>query len=226
MIPIIDFDRLIEQHLRRESWPKTPGRYYPSEIGGCMRKIWYSYKYPVEIDSDRIKIFHLGNMLHDFIVDVLKSEKTPEVELLNSEVPFKIQIGEITVSGRVDDLLLVKAERKEYLVEVKSTKWLEGAKEPNTVHEMQLQMYMHGLGVYNGLLLYLEKNTLKSNVFEIPYKPALAQEALKRFRALHEHVTQDKLPLPKARLQDALRWQCSYCDYREKCEQEGQRKNI
>jgi CRISPR-associated exonuclease Cas4 len=218
---MIDFDRLIEQHLRRDSWPKTPGRYYPSEIGGCMRKIWYSYKHPVEMDGDKVRVFHLGNMLHDFIAEVLRSEKTPEVELLDSEMPFRLNVGsDIVVSGRVDDILLIKAEGKRYLVEVKSTKWLDRTKEPNAIHEMQLQMYMHGLNIHNGLLLYLDKNTLRSRVFEMPYRPEVAQEALRRFQTLHEHITQGKLPMPEARLQDALKWQCSYCDYRERCENE------
>ena len=105
---MIDFDRLIDQHLHREFRPKEIGRYYPSEIGMCLRKLWYSYKYPKEVEADLVKVFEAGNILHNFIVDVLKSDRTPEVELLESEFPFELKMQDFVVSGRIDDLLLLK----------------------------------------------------------------------------------------------------------------------
>src|SRR3989337_1930842 len=51
---MIDFNRLIDQFLHRELKPKEIGRYYPSEIGMCMRKLWYSYKFPKEVEADLI----------------------------------------------------------------------------------------------------------------------------------------------------------------------------
>ena len=215
---MIDFNRLIEQHLHREPWPKTPGRYYPSEIGGCMRRIWYSYKHPVAPDGDKVKIFHMGNMIHNFIVDVLMSKKTPEVELLESEMPVRIQMGDITISGRIDDLMHVKAEGKEYLVEVKSTKWLESTKKPNHIHQMQLQLYMHAQGIPRGILLYIEKNTLKTKSFLVKYAPELAQQALQRFRILHDYIKSDTIPPAEAKQNEKIKWQGSYCDYRDRCD--------
>ena len=215
---MIDFDKLIEKYLHSEPWPKTPGRYYPSEIGGCMRKVWYSYKHPVTPDGDLRKIFHMGNIIHNFVVDVLMSEKTPEVRLVESELPVKIMMGDITISGRIDDLMHVKAEGKDYLVEVKSTKWLEATKEPSPVHVMQLQLYMHGQGIHNGILLYIEKNTLKTKSFEIAYDAGQASTALERFRKLHGHVKGNTLPAPEAKQQDSIKWQCSYCDYKDRCD--------
>ncbi len=48
---MIDFDKLVDQGtVTREFKPKQIGRYYPSEVGTCIRKVWYSYKYPQEID--------------------------------------------------------------------------------------------------------------------------------------------------------------------------------
>jgi hypothetical protein len=35
---MIDFNKLIDQHLVRKFRPKKVGRYYPSGIGDCLRK--------------------------------------------------------------------------------------------------------------------------------------------------------------------------------------------
>lgn len=218
---MIDFDRLIEQHLKRESYPKTTGRYYPSEIGGCMRKIWFSYKQPVAPQADTVRIFHLGNMIHSFIAEVLMSDKTPEVELVQSEVPVKMTFGDITVSGRIDDLMRVKADGKEYLLEVKSTKWLGRQNEPSPIHMMQLQLYMHAQDVPRGILLYMEKNTLKSKSFEVAYEPDMAHAAIERFKKLHAHVKDNSMPPAEAMAGDGTRWMCDYCDYRGVCEKAG-----
>ncbi|MBI3190501.1 hypothetical protein HYZ41_02235 [archaeon] len=103
---MIDFDHMIDNYLKKEHRPKGMGRYYPSEIGLCMRKTWYSYKFPQETQPDLIKVFEVGNIMHDFVVQVLKSEKNPEVELIKSEFPFHHQVDDFVISGRIDNLIL------------------------------------------------------------------------------------------------------------------------
>ena len=77
---MIDFNKMVERHLEREHKPKEIGRYYPSEIGSCIRKTWYSYKYPQQISLELMKIFEVGNIMHGFVVEVLKSEKNREIQ--------------------------------------------------------------------------------------------------------------------------------------------------
>lgn len=215
---MIDFNNLISKYLRRELKTKTIGRYYPSEAGACVRKAWYSYKFPKETEEELIKIFEVGNMFHDFIVDVLKSEKNPEVELLKEEMPFQVEVDDFIVSGRIDDLVLITMSGKSVLVEVKSTKSIAYTKKPNKSHEMQLQIYMHFTGVHNGMVLYLEKNTLQSKAFTVDYDKAVAEKAMERFRHLHNFLKEDKLPEPEAKLKADERWMCSYCNYKQECD--------
>ena len=54
---MVDFNKLIDSHLARELSYKKLGRYYPSEIGGCMRKTWYSYKKPKPTDVEKRKFY-------------------------------------------------------------------------------------------------------------------------------------------------------------------------
>ena len=214
---MINFDEMIDNHLKREQYAKAIGRYYPSDIGRCLRKTWYSYKSPIEIGPDLVKIFHLGNILHDFVVQVLQSEKNPEVELLKYEFPFKVEIDDFLISGRVDDLILVKLSGKSVLVEVKSTKSIDFVTGPKDPDASQLILYMFFTGVHNGILLYVDRRDLKSRVFEVPFDEEKAKKIIDRFRALHKNLVSDTSPDPEARESLKTLWQCRYCEYRERC---------
>jgi len=214
---MIDFDKLIDNHLFREHRPKKIGSYYPSEIGSCLRKLYYSYKYPIPIQPGLVKIFEVGNIVHNFIAEVMRSEKNNHVQLLDSELPFKIEMNGFTISGRIDDLLLIKESGKKLLVEVKSTSRVDSTDEAQPHHVMQLQLYMHAIGVKDGAVLYVEKNTLKTRAFPIEYHEGIAAEALNRFNLIHKALTEEKTPQPEARKDHEKLWMCSYCDYKERC---------
>jgi CRISPR/Cas system-associated exonuclease Cas4 (RecB family) len=183
-----------------------------------LRKLWYSYKYPQEIDSDLRKIFEAGNIIHGFVVEVLKSEKNKDVKLVKSEMPFKIDAKDFVVSGRVDDLVFVKVLEKNVLVEVKSTKDVSSIKTPQTNHVMQLTFYMYATGVHDGVILYIDKNNLKSKVFEFKFDHKKGDEIFNRFIFLHDHLKKDELPEAEAKKVKDMSWMCKFCEYREKCD--------
>ena len=133
----VDFNKLIEKHLYREKWQKKVGSYYPSEAGNCMRKAWYSYKYPQPTDQKKSKYFVLGNILHDFMAEVLENPANTEIKLLEKEVPVKINTPEFVVSGRMDDVFMLTADGRKFILEVKSTgSKLEWMREPQDSHVM------------------------------------------------------------------------------------------
>ncbi len=212
----LDFNKLIDKHLEREYRPKEAGRYFPSEIGGCMRKVWFSYKKPKETEADLVRIFETGNILHDFVVEVLRSERTPEVELLETEFPFRMEIDNFLVAGRVDDLILVKLSGKRVLIEVKSIRSLKYRDEPMQRHLIQLQFYMHAIGIHDGMLLYIEKNTLQTKWFDLRYDKKIVDNAIKRFKRLHKALTSNKIPAAEAKIAGE-EWMCRYCPYAEEC---------
>ena len=217
---VIDFDELIDAHLSREYKPKGLGKYYPSEAGLCLRKSFYSYKFPSKVEPDLLKIFEMGNIVHDFIVEVLKDEKSPEVQLLESEFPFKETVDDFLISGRVDNLIKVKSSGKVFLVEVKSTKSVDLVREASPHNVTQLQLYMHFTGVHNGLLLYVDKSNLKTKVFEVVYDKAEALRIIDRFRALHNHLKTNTLPEAEARSHKEAQWMCKYCEHKKQCEKD------
>lgn len=214
---MIDFNAMVSRFLERESRPKSVGRYYPSQIGSCLRKVWYSYKHPQELEPELAKIFQLGNILHEFVVEVLESDKNKEVELLQSEFPLKIEAGDFTVSGRVDDLVLVKASGKTIIVEVKSTKSIDYVKEASEAHAMQLQLYMHATGIHNGIVLYVDKSNLQTKQFEVKYSEGEVKGIMDRFSQLHKLLLNDLLPTAEAKKAGEKGWMCRFCEYAEKC---------
>lgn len=212
---MIDFNKLIDNHLEREISHKQIGRYYPSEIGGCLRKTWYSYKQPKPTETKLMRIFHAGDMLHEFIEEVITSEKNPEVELLEAEFPIKIQEKDFTISGRIDSIILAKIENRKVLIEIKSCKYLP--KEFRTEHEMQLQLYMHATQISDGIILYVQKDNLQTIWFDILYNEKKVKEILKRFQNLHSSLTQDKIPEAEAKHDEEMLWLCEKCPWKNEC---------
>jgi len=212
---MIDFNKLIDNHLAREYRAKVIGRYYPSEIGGCMRKTWFSYKNPKQADVKIMRIFEAGNMLHEFITQVIKSEKNPEVELIRSELPIQIKTKEFIISGRIDNLILVKIDNKMALVEVKSIKFLP--KEHKKEHEIQLQLYMKALGINEGVILYIQKDNLETKVFDIKFNKKMADKLIERFEELHKSLIINKMPEAEAKNDKENEWMCNYCAWKEEC---------
>lgn len=217
---MINFDKLIDSYLFRKFKPKGIERYYPSEVGNCLRKTWYTYKYPKEAKPELLKIFEVGNILHDFVVEVLKSEKNPDVELVGSEIPIKIKEKNFLISGRADDVIVVKSLGKKFLVEVKSCKSIFYIEKPQLHHVMQIQLYMHVMKIYNGILLYIQKDNLDSKVFNIKYDRNMVKKVLNRFKTLHQHLIKDEVPPPEAKIDKEMSWMCKFCDYKERCERE------
>lgn len=214
---MINFGDMITRHIARKRRPKQVGRYYPSEIGGCLRKVWFSYRMPRDKDPETVKIFHIGNMFHDFVAEVLKSEKNPDIRLVGEEVPFTIEDGDFTVSGRVDDIVMAEGDKEKILVEVKSTKMVDILNGPKDTHVKQLQMYMYAMKIFRGLILYVEKNTLKTREFDVEYDQNMVNGIMKRFRALHASLKSGAIPPAEARENGDMRWMCKYCDYYDEC---------
>ena len=205
--------------MRRERKPKEIGRYYPSEIGSCIRKVWYSYKHPMEVEPDRLKIFEIGNILHEFILQVFKSEKNiNSIKFLSSELPFKMDQKDFMISGRLDDVVIAKEDDKKAIIEVKTVRDIRTTIKPNKHHIMQLQLYMHATGIHDGIILYVDKTNLKTKAFEIPYDEMHSLDILKRFRSLHELLKNDVLPIDEAKQSKETIWMCNMCEYRAKCD--------
>jgi len=213
---MIDFNEVFDNYFARKQKPRPLGTYYPSEISDCLRKTWYTRKYPKEISKDLLKIFEAGNTLHDLVTKIIKSSKNPHIELLETELPFKQYESEFTISGRIDNLILLKENNEKVILEVKSTKFLP--KEASQSHIDQLQLYMHNLNINLGTILYVQKDNFQTKSFNIEYDKEKSEEIIKRFHGLHFSLMNDVLPPAEAKQVKAKTWMCNYCPYKEECD--------
>gem|GEM_PF-4571352 len=205
---------MISDYLRKGTESRKDGTYYPSDIGGCMRKLWYSYTKGAEPDMGKLTSIQLGRMMHGFLADVINSEKT-DIRMVKPRVAIMEKFEGITVEGDVQ-AMIISYEGREYVMGVRATKWLDGVRRPDRIHSMQMNLYMHATGVPRAMIAYIEKSTLKTKTFTVKYVPEKAMLALKRFKKLHDCIIRDELPSPEAK-QGNEKWQCSYCDYVSEC---------
>ena len=215
------FNKILDKYVASEPWKRKIGRYYPSEVGYCKRKIFYSILMPKEKDPRVLKILAMGNVIHDFIAKVLKSEKTDEdVALVAEEMPFLLERNGYVISGRIDDLFLVRKGTKLMLLEVKSTKnieWIRAKGEANDSHIDQITLYMYALDIRNGGILYVNKEDLDTVFIDVEYDIERVAKILQKFDDVHQHLVTHTLPPKEAQENPKMRWQCQFCEYREEC---------
>ncbi|MEM0143840.1 MAG: hypothetical protein QXL94_07865, partial [Candidatus Parvarchaeum sp.] len=84
----IDVGDIIDEYLNEKTRPKTIGAYYPSEIGMCIRRSYYSYFITKPTETSALRIFALGNNVHEFIAKALKNSET--LTLAEEEKPIRI----------------------------------------------------------------------------------------------------------------------------------------
>jgi len=118
----------------------------------------------------------------------------------------------IKISGRADNVILLKSENDEntYVVEVKSKSKLPD--EPRVEHIMQLNFYLHFNPGAKGYLLYITRDGFNMRAFEVNYNEDLFKKLVDRAIILHNHIINNTLP-------DAEYWhgECLKCPYRNIC---------
>ena len=84
-------------------------------------------------------------------------------------------------------------------------------------HVMQVLLYMYAKKIHDGMVLYIEKNTLKSKSFSVKYDEKILEKIFDRFRKLDFCLVNNELPQPEARLDKEKEWMCGNCPYNEEC---------
>lgn len=148
------------------------------------------------------------------------------------EVPVRIPRGDKPpVAGHADGMILdPKADSKKRMLEIKTIKaaedgWTEQMKaqrdyfqklnEPLLKHNFQLNLYMHGVGVPDGVVLYGNKNDQSMKEYLVKeYEPYVKKQFLKMEqteRALDEGYLPDRIS------DDKNCSDCRFCSYRTLC---------
>jgi hypothetical protein len=229
---MIDFDKIIKDYVKAKQEENKKemviGRYSASMLGSCMRKTYYSYLYPVDFDTEKLRIFEMGNVIHEFVVNLLGN--TPHAELTATEKELAIvdTIGDLMISGRLDDMIIVKTidasgneVSEKVIIEVKSARSLEYFDSPKEPHMMQLMIYMKNMsyyGIKKGVLLYVDKNSLKTRSFETGFREDIYNKAIERARTIHQHLLARNPPIAEGKVNKGQEFECHYCEHRKRCD--------
>lgn len=159
--------------------------FYASEIGKSLLEIYETFKnqQPPHFDSRVKRILENGNYVH------MRFQKLfAEMKIL---IAAEIQCNTDLIHGRCD--ALITDGHKNYVVDIKSCsssvfKMLNEAKEQDI---LQLLFYMHTLHIYNGILLYENKDTQQIKSFNIAFDEQKIQKRIEELQKIKDAVQND-----------------------------------
>lgn len=209
---------LIDEYLGRESRPARIGTYWPSEIGHCTRMNYYKRFIPTKIPSEKLRVFKSADLAHSFAREVLAS--SDRVRLLTWEKSFSILHDDFEISGRLDDMILVKIAGKDVpiVIEVKSIsgKSVGHIRSPSVSHLYQIHPYLRAVRSSVGIVWYIARDTYADRSFSIFYDKEVMSEVLLRVKRLHLRLVNRELPEPEAKTRKDL-LPCWFCPFWREC---------
>ena len=189
---------------------REPGTYYPSYLGGCMRKQYYIYTMGERVTPEALAIFMTGQGVHEIVAKALS--ESAKVESVEEKIMLNFT-NQIRLSGRVD-IIMVDMDGKRYIIEVKSASKIPDA--PYESHMIQLEIYLHALNVEDGFLLYWNKRNGEVRAFSVKRSSEWLGKIYERAAMLHYHINAGQPPPPEAYL-DGRKWECRRCPYLGEC---------
>lgn len=211
----------ISENRRRET-----GRYYPSELHSCIRRLYYLYRVGEDPVPEPYVLSAMsgGELHHSRVAQALEWWAEKHGYTFKDEVPVlfverESDGSEITISGRLDDVLTLESDdgRHTVLVEVKTLANMKNASIPKKAHIAQLNIYLKAFRNAQGILIYVDRGTGRTAQFNYEFNPQLFEETLARARKLHKALTSLELPEPEAKHVDDLQWMCRGCPFGEAC---------
>ncbi len=221
----IQVDEIIMSELRRAQrrHSRVLGEYWPSQIYSCLRKQYYSFYGDEVFGDDALRNFEAGNAYHDLIARTLQKWGNTTGARVQTEVPIRIphrDHPEIVFSGRADDIILIEKERRRFILEVKTTTNLVQKLRDNNIprreHLAQLNLYLRAYPYSSGILMYVDRATLKTHQFDLEFEQHIYDETMKRVAALHNYLKESRLPPPEAKESGSV-WMCRYCSFLGLC---------
>ena len=200
--------KLIRELTRREQEsndnPYTPGIYYATDAGRCMRQVFFKYKLGITNDiNDKGR----GRILMSEIVERLFLEVLEDMGY-QTHVKFEKDYNDIKVRGEVD------AVNDTEVIEIKTVT-------PTAIHDIpflkdikQLNTYLWLADRQKGVLLYIKSdNPTIFRIFNYNFSEEMLQETLDHIYKIHTHIINNVIP-PMTKFKKY----CKTCAFREICD--------
>tara|TARA_R110002012_G_scaffold266872_1_gene450488 strand:- start:477 stop:1211 length:735 start_codon:yes stop_codon:yes gene_type:complete len=211
-----------KRYVGKEQW------FHASSSGMCMRKHYFQHVAKVKpnpIDANTMRLFRIGDMVHEDIQDAL----TEYAQLNGSKIYIEteIRLPEVNVRGFLD--VLIADDGALYDIKTcNSRKWskLFGYKykdpNPSINYHLQLGTYAwwyekeHNTKLKKLALFYYNKDT--SRVREYPVDLAFIEEAKVYWRDLNNKFKKGNPPIELG-IAPMYSWECNikYCNFYRVC---------
>ena len=211
------------------------GTYHVSQIGNshtdlesdehsgpCLRQGYWEYLEPIEKSVSTIGNFELGKIIHEKIQELMKLNNPATV----NEFPLRVWLKKIILSGSVDTIVFTKDGL--HVIDFKSASQYtlpKGDYDKNPTHFTQVYIYafllskIFTLDIQTVSVVYINKHNLATYKQTEKYDTGKAIDIyvnfVERCNYLNECLEKKKVPIP-----EPMRW-CKYCDYRERCKEQG-----
>lgn len=191
----------------------------------CDRSIWYFFRWaapPEQPRGPRQRRFRTGLQYERWLLDDLRAAGA-EVQEIDETTgkQVAVQLADGHLRGKVDGIAtgIVEAPKTVHVVECKSMKAADfrgvvkhGVQKHKPDHWMQMQLYMHGLGLTRALYICANKDTdeIHTERVEIDIAAAIATEAR------IERIVAAAAP-PHRASDDPASFTCRFCTANEIC---------
>ena len=172
-----------------------------TDLTQCLRKSYFIKKEQNKFDEPSVTLI-VGILLHDIILRELETFLDGNKEILTVHViPYGNEY--IKLYAMCDFLA------KDYVLELKTC--FKPPEKPVDRHIEQVNAYLHIFNREKGYIVYLSRNDLKLNVFEITKNKEMWNNTISRAIRLHEALERNEAPEPEPSVL------CKYCVFKHKC---------
>lgn len=235
-----DLKRSIELNDKKNR-RKSSQMYKPSSMG-CVRNMYYQ-RIGIEPENQDVSyvlvgICNSGTDIHVRVqtavsemkengidceyIDVAKFVKQRELEDVEvvSQVGMetKLRHNKYHLSFMCDGIIRYKG--KYYILELKTetmNKWFS-RKGVDPAHHAQGTCYSLALGLDNVIFIYINRDTLDMKSYMFTPTQEMLDEIIDKIKYSEECVEKQTAPMKPA---DVQKKSCTYCNYKERCRQDG-----
>lgn len=156
-----------------------PGWFHPSDLSHtCDAYIAFKFLGAPEeksISAKLQRIFDLGSARDK---QLKQDAKRSGASIITNEKERKIEIPTYRIRGELDDIIEQPITKERFIVDYKtmnSKEW-EALDVVKPSHHLQVHPYMFGKEIYNGLVLYENKNTQDHKIMQANFSNDIWQE--------------------------------------------------
>lgn len=209
---------LIEERDRKDLRLRS-GLWSPSSFGRCFRYQYYNRLNEPKsnpLTTEVLRIFRMGNLIHDFFQGILKSEYQCEIMIKTDDT-----LGYADIVG-IDEVVDIKSVRSFQFNLMKGIKDKKNRykkipydfKKEKICEILQVTWYALNLNKPKGRLIFVNKDNLEC--VEYPFEVKYFEADLKEELAILNTFWNSK-ELPKAEPRCYNGKECDYCSYQTKC---------